>query len=744
MPNQQKITYIAAFLFLVCTVASAQQNQVLPITKIQEKITIDARFNETVWQSISPLKMVSSFPVENALPSEKTEIRIAYDDKYIYVSGQFFMSNSQDIRGNSFSRDGGSQSDDYFGFILDSYNDNENALGFITTPAGIRIDQSIYNDAQGFGPNEPINMSWNTFWDVETRVTDAGWFAEMRIPFSSLQFQESNGTVVMGLHTWRWIGKKSESVNFPAFPQKFDMGFIKPSIAQKISFSGIKNQKPVYITPYVLTGYNHEFDLNNDETKYVQDKKFTKEIGLDLKYSLTSNLTLDLTVNTDFAQIEADDEEVNLTRFSLFFPEKRLFFQERSSIFDFDTGGRTRLFYSRRIGIDEDGNIIPIYGGARLVGRVGNWDLGFMDMQTKESELLPSENFSVLRLRRQIFNAYSNLGSMVTARLGRHGDKNIAYGIDTDVRLHGDDYLSFTAARTYIENKDEPVSNALKNSGRLNLSINRRAREGFGYGISSSWAGKDYDPGVGFVFRSDFTRFGGRAGYTWRPNEQSFLQNLTLRMRQQTYFRNSDKEVETVSAGPQMIINFRNTAFTFSSLETNYESLIEEFELTDDIIIEPGKYRFTSFRTFISSPGSRLFHSRAFFVFGNYFDGFRSTFSLSPEWIISKYFTAGGQIEYNKISFDGKREDFRGDVYQLRLKAAVNVKLSSSALIQYNTAEERITTNFRMRFNLSEGNDFYLVYNEGTNLDLQRELPFLQRSANRTFLIKVNYTGRTK
>ncbi len=733
---------LITIIFSLGCLLNAQGQNILPIQKIYEKIIIDGRIDEPVWQTITPLPVVSSYPVENGKPSEKTEIRIAYDEKYIYVSGKFHMQNSADIRGNSFNRDAGSESDDYFGFILDTFNDNENALGFITTPAGIRIDQTIYNDAQGFGPNEPINRSWNTFWDVKTRVDDKGWFAEMRIPFSSLRFQDDAGKVIMGLHAWRWIGKKSESVNFPAFPLRFDLGFIKPSIAQKISFTGIKSHKPVYFTPYILGGYNHEFVLNDTETKYLKEKSLTREVGLDLKYSLTSNLTLDLTLNTDFAQVEADDEQINLTRFSLFFPEKRLFFQERSSVFDFKTGGRSRLFYSRRIGIDGDGNILPIYGGARLVGRIGNWDLGFLDMQTGENATRSSENFGVLRLRRRYINDYSNIGGMITSRFDSDGNRNIAYGFDTDIRLYGDDYLSFTVARTVIKGKNEPTENAFKNNGRLNFSVNRRARDGFGFGLSSTWAGKNFDPGLGFVFRSDFTRFAGRAGYTWRP-EKSPVQNLTLRLRQQTYFRNNDRQVETSSTGPQMILKFNNTAFIFTSLESEYESLTQSFKLADDVEIAPGNYRFTSFRTFFSTPGSRLLQVRSFVALGKYFDGFRTSFSIRPEWIISKYFSAGGQFEYNKIGFDDARPDFRGDVYQLRLKAALNVLLSGSALIQYNTAQERITTNLRLRYNLSEGNDLYLVYNEGSNLDLQRKMPFLPRSANRTLLIKINYTGQT-
>ena len=211
----------------------------------------------------------------------------------------------------------------------------------------------------------------------------------------------------MGITLQRKVARKTERLVYPPVPSIANWAFLKPSLAQKIVLEGIHPQKPLYITPYGLSGLGQTFDLNEAGTSYPLENDAKGELGVDLKYGLTNNLTLDLSLNTDFAQVEADDQQVNLTRFSLFFPEKRQFFQERAGVFDFRTGGLSRLFHSRRIGLNDDGEPVRLLGGARLVGRAGRWDVGLLDMQTADSEALPSENFGVLRVRRQVFNAYS-------------------------------------------------------------------------------------------------------------------------------------------------------------------------------------------------------------------------------------------------------------------------------------------------------------------------------------------------
>ena len=410
MINRIVAWIITGFAVALFSQPPAPNDQLFRLPRITEEIHLDGKLDESVWKRIAPLPLTMNSPTFGGTPTERTEIRIAYDDNYLYASGAFYDSDPSGVRANNLIRDGVNFSDDRFALILDTFNDNENALGFLVNPAGARADFTVYNDGESNrGP--PLNFSWNTFWDAAVTRTDEGWFVEVRIPFTSLRFQDHDGRVIMGLIAWRAIARKNEVLTFPAIPTKFRWGTYKPSIAQDVVLEGVYSRKPIYISPYVLGGIEQTPELNANETAYTIQQKLTRNVGLDVKYGLTSNLTMDLTLNTDFAQVEADDERVNLTRFSLFFPEKRPFFQERAAVFDFNTGQQSRVFYSRRIGLGPGGELIPIYGGIRLIGRIGRWDMGFLNMQTAPYDAadLPSENFGVLRFRRQVLNSNSTL-----------------------------------------------------------------------------------------------------------------------------------------------------------------------------------------------------------------------------------------------------------------------------------------------------------------------------------------------
>ena len=290
---------------------------------MEAEVVIDGNVDAAEWDAIDPLPMTMSTPNFRGEMTERTEIRVAYNEDYLYASGRMYLKDA-DVRTFSLARDGLAQSDEVFALVLDTFNDNENALSFQTTPTGNRIDMTVFRDAD-FDGTEPMNDTWNTFWDVATTITDEGWFAEMRIPFSSLRFQPGEDGAIMGLKVYRYIGLKAEGHTYPESPPDWFLSILKPSIAQDVRMENVKAEKPIYITPYVIGGYGFNSEDVNDS--YVRDFDATRDLGLDVKYSLTSNLTADLTINTDFAQVEADDAQVNLTRFSLFFPEKRLFFQ---------------------------------------------------------------------------------------------------------------------------------------------------------------------------------------------------------------------------------------------------------------------------------------------------------------------------------------------------------------------------------------------------------------------------------
>ena len=291
-----------------------------------------------------------------------------------------------------------------------------------------------------------------------------------------------------------------------------------------------------------------DWDLNEEETEYLKEDKPKMEAGLDVKYSLTSNLTLDLTANTDFAQVEADDQQVNLTRYSLFFPEKRLFFQERSGIFNFSLGGRSdNLFYSRRIGIVEDDQV-RIYGGARMTGRINKWDVGILDMQTASYSDTPSENFGVARLRRQVINQNSYVGGIMTSRIGTDGSYNVAYGLDGIFRLFGDDYLDVRIAQTFETGAENNFFST--DPTFAGITWERRTDEGFAYDLSYNFTGEQMNPDVGFLRRNDIQGLGSRLQYGWFPGETSKFFSYRAMFQVRRYNRVSDGRLESMEISP--------------------------------------------------------------------------------------------------------------------------------------------------------------------------------------------------
>jgi len=677
-------------------------------------VTFDGIPNEAFWQNAHQFKLVMHAPNFGAEPSEKSQVFLSYDNEFLWVGAFLEYKDPTKIVSKSKKRDEESYSSDAFGLLLDTYNDNENALAFFTMPEGQRIDYTVANDAQmmpGMMGGKALNYSWNTFWDVKTARYDKGWCVEMRIPFSSLRFQEVDGKTQMGLLINRSITYNNESDTYPEADPKYGMlAPNKPSLAQTIELNGIKSSKPVYVSPYVAAGFEKNNILNDDETAldYSEDKNFTG--GIDLKYSLTSNLTMDLTVNTDFAQVESDDEQVNLTRFALFYPEKRMFFQERSSIFNFDLGGASTMFYSRSIGLDADGNMVPILGGARLTGRMGKWDVGMMDMQTQKNDYTSSENFGVFRLRRQVFNANSYVGGMFTSKATPDNFNSYSYGLDGIFRVFGDDYLSVSVAQT-----TDTLGNSLKASSDnmfYRFHWERRSQEGFAYTFSYSYSGEFFNPAVGFMMRYANQGLMVRAQYGWIPGSESKLFSYKLDVSAYQSFRVTDGGLETARYGPGFDIVFKNGWFGKLDLNYNIEGVSEEFELDDNVTVPVKQYGFVSGRVNIMTPVSKPLSAMLMLSGGQFYDGKSFSLTTEPIFNISASVQLSGFYNYNYVEFPNRAQKMNSHVGRLKILYMYNTKLSLSSFIQFNSLNNFVASNFRLRYNPKEGNDFYLVYNE--------------------------------
>ena len=388
---------IGAVVSLNASTVVAQDQAPYEMTRLTSPIVVDGNPNEAAWEVMPALPLTMYAPVFKGTPTQRSVVKVAYDDEYFYAAGWFYDENPNGIRINSLYRDRWN-GDDAFAIYIDAFNDNQNAKWFGTTPGGIRFDILVSDDGQ------TLNDSWDTFWTARSTVTATGWFSEVRIPFSSLGFKVgADGRALMGLTLTRLVSRTGERVTFPEIDPRFE--FRRPSVAREVVMRDVRTRTPLYVTPYALASTNRA--VVETQPGFTTERGNASELGLDVRYPLSSRLTLDLTVNTDFAQVEADDQQVNLDRFPLFYPERRRFFQENSGLFDFVGGGGTRLFHSRRIGLASDFTPVPILAGGRLVGRAGAWDVGLLEMQTDEQGTSPSENFGVLRLRRPVLNPQS-------------------------------------------------------------------------------------------------------------------------------------------------------------------------------------------------------------------------------------------------------------------------------------------------------------------------------------------------
>ncbi|GAB5408619.1 MAG: hypothetical protein BalsKO_09840 [Balneolaceae bacterium] len=749
----KKLPSIIFFILFFSSLAYSQDR--IELTKIDLPIVLDGDANEPAWEAVPYYEPVQYEPLFMGTMNEITKFKVAYDDNFVYVSGELFTKDPNSITTNSLARDKYS-SDDVFAIIIDGFNDNQNASWFFTNPDGVRFDFAVSNDANFSGGRNAINSSWNTFWDVETVRNEKGWFAEMRIPFSSIgvQINENNQTE-MGIIVYRWITTKNERHIFPAIPPNWNLGNAKPSQAQDVVLNGVKSKNPIYITPYGLAGVNRLATLSGDSTEYFFDDEITTELGFDLKYNVTDNLTLDLTVNTDFAQVEADDQQLNLSRFSLFFPEKRQFFQQRSGLFDFSFG-RDQVFYSRRIGLDGDGNPVRILGGGRITGRVGNLDVGFINMQTADSDNLPSENFGVLRLKQQAINENSYFGGIFTSKLGADGSSNIVYGLDGEINTFGQNFIEFRAAQSIDDELDSSMKYDLNETTALRISLRNANNTGFSYQATVNRLSDEYNPSLGFV------RIGGtfqkflRLSYGWLGDEESIFRRNSFRIfyfgrfynDQYKYFNFNDGILSrTVSS--QWNGNFKQLGSL--SAELNYEKedipTGESFDLLGKIHVPSGQYD-----TYTVELSYQL--SEAWKVagdintsFGSFYDGDIKELSVNPRFFLSRKLELGGSYRVTNLLFpneiDRNTTDFTSHLGQFRASYSFNKKATVSTFVQYSNVAEIAGANFRFRYNFSEGRDFWLVINEQVNTSrsqVEAGLPNLPQFQSGSILIKYNHT----
>ncbi|RIK58186.1 hypothetical protein DCC62_29555, partial [candidate division KSB1 bacterium] len=476
-------------LFCAPLVAADSENTLqLRAHRIESNLQLDGLLTEAEWQTATTISDFFQYQPDEGRPaSEKTEVRVLYDEHSLYIGAMCHDAEPQKIVAQKLQRDSGLEDDDVFGFLVDTYHDHRNAYFFMTNPNGAQEDGQLVDGAFR------ADLDWDGVWEVRAQIHEHGWSAEFKIPLWNFKF---NALLEQswGINFTRTIKRKTEQVNWASWSRDNNGGFLRVSRAgDLLDLRELSPGRNLQIKPYVL-GKTLRDDLLTPQP--IRDEKF--DAGLDIKYGLTSNLTLDLTANTDFAQVEADIEQVNLTRFPLFFPEKREFFLESANTFQFGEGNffgppPIFLFYSRRIGIAGFNQIVPLLAGGRLTGKVGKYEIGALDILTDETADFPRSHFSVVRLNRDVFQR-SKIGVMFTNRANIGENNQQAYGVDANLWLSSP--LVFQSFAAQSRASDGPTANAWK----LGLDF---TKDHWGWFASHMFIDKDFNPPVGFVLRPD-------------------------------------------------------------------------------------------------------------------------------------------------------------------------------------------------------------------------------------------------
>lgn len=725
-----------AFLSGACLLVSIAALEVFAqqMPRISRPIEIDGKIGASEWGDIDTLSFVSHWPTYSEKANVRTTYRIAYDEKFLYFSAICYDKPAL-LQGPYFERDMWTMSMDQVALFLDTYNDNENGLVFVVTPTGSRIDVSMKNDAQG---ESPIDLSWNSFWEAQVSLSDSGWSVEGRIPFSSLRFQSVDNKVTMGLIAYRYVARERQMDIYPDVPPDWGFwSFLKPSKAIDVTFENIQNKRPWFTSPFLLSrmGYYHVKPEGASALKREDDHGL--EAGLDVQHAVTDNMNLDITVNTDFAQVEADDQIVNLSRFSFFFPEKRRFFLERASIMDFGFEKNNKLFYSRRIGIN-DGNIVPLWGGARLVGRLGNYDVGMLNMQSRDKFDFPSENFGVLRLRRRVSNNNSYVGGILTSRTDFRGKNNLAYGVDGIINLFKNDYLKVNIAQTYGSQDTLTYDHFLHDRKRIYVMWENRSQVGFNYSLSYSQVDQNYSPGLGFEERTNFKAIGDRISYGWFPTKKSSVRYVKFDVNATAFYPARTNALESFLLAPSFLVEWVKNSNLLITFNRFYDRTPAAFDLSDDIRINPGTYVNNDITINYETPPVNFLSSAFTVTTGSFYHGKRFSGAITPIYILSKYLTLSGFYQYNRVSFIDS-PDYVAHVGRLKISTSFNVKLSVNTFAQINSLTKVSAINFRLRYNWKDGNDLYIVYNETLNNEGKADeyLPF---SDYRALIVKYIYT----
>ena len=670
---------------------AARLERVVTAVRITEQISLDGVLDEASWALANPATdFVQRRPYPGELSVENTEARFLFDEDNLYVGVICYDSDASNIVVNELEEDFGYVSGDIFTVAIDSLHDLQSSFLFTTNPAGAKAD---FQASPGV-----FNTDWDGVWDVQVTRSSEGWIAEFVIPFKTLRFSNATSQA-WGINMNRNILRINEESDWTPIPVRFDLS----RVAQYGTLQGLENIRQgrnLKVTPFVTAGISEVRPSDDPFGEFDTDQDY--DGGVDLKYSLTPSLTLDATYRTDFAQVEVDQQQVNLTRFNLFFPEKRDFFLENAGTFAFGQGNNLVPFFSRRIGLSSQGAPIPIVGGARVTGQIGPYDAGFLVMKTERQDLRPSNNYVVGRLKRR-FLTNSWVGGLMTDReSSMAGDYNRVYGVDAHLQFY--ERLEFDS---FILRSDTP-----------NLSGRNQARQ-----FEVAWRDDEltlaggyneiqtnFNPEVGFVRRGDNTHY--RGDVSWNPlfENSPLVRNLILGAAFNYYEDGATEQIETREEGLNLGVRFENNGSMDFRVISTFDRLRNVFPIHSSVSIRRGDYRYLSYAaTASSNPGGKV-SGNGIIEWGEFWSGRRLSFVGGVSWKPNVNFKM--EIDYTRNQVNLAEGEFTSNLVRARFLYAFSPRAFFNAFIQYNADAQQLSSNIRFNIIHHPLSDLFLVYNE--------------------------------
>ena len=695
--------------------------------RVDDPLNIDGELNESIYTRVTAMSdFIQNDPDEGALATERTEVWILFDDDHIYVVARCWETRPDRIIASEMRRDNVRiVRDDNFAWSFDTFYDRRNVVLFEVSAVGGRLDAQLTDESR-------INLDWNPVYDVSVGRFDGGWIMEAALPFKSLRYR-SAGPQVWGFQARRVNRWKNESSYLTALTAAQGLrGHFRASLAASlVGLEAPQVSRLFEVKPYVIGEATTSLTTSPPVTNSVKG-----DAGIDIKYGVTQGLTADLTYNPDFAQVEADEQQINLTRFNLFFPEKREFFLENQGTFSFGgvaTSGRQAgasdtpvLFYSRRIGLNK-GLEIPLEAGGRLTGRTGAFSLGALNIQADDDPVsgLPATNFTVLRAKRDILRR-SNVGVMFTGRSQsqRGRGSNEAYGVDGVFGFYDDLTINTHWARTQTEGL---TGNDTSYRGHVNYAGDR-----YGLQLEHLLVGNDFNPEVGFVRRRDMRRNFGEFRFSPRPESIEAVRRF-VSTGSFTYIENLNRVVETRETSASFAIEWDNSDILTIGATQTYEFLPQPFRIASDAVIPVGGYDFANVSLGYNLGQQRRLSGNIIAEHGTFYSGHKTTLGVSRGRVsVTNQFSLEPTYSVNWV--DLAEGSFVANLVGSRVTYTVTPLMFASALVQYNSSVNAVSANVRFRWEYQPGSELFIVLNEERDTTV-RHFPGL---LNRAFIVKFN------